>query len=186
MDIKLITLMLTHSLSISYYNLIKTELKYVRIINPKISVDEARQIAFWITYYAKKYQLDPEVAFCMARAESHFRVDADSGVAGGILQVNYYYWDVDKHKLLNDLKYSIKEGIKVIKYTFDLVDKLSNNPDATPLYKYLLVYHGGPRRFYARRLTRRERIYIKNVYRCLDWIDYSFSNEKLNSRRWER
>ena len=157
------------------YNSIKENIiKYILIINPKVSYSQANEMARAFIYYSKKYQIGWEILVCIAKAESHFNIQADSGVAAGIMQVNYRFWNIDKNKLKKNIWYSINVGAYIVKETFNLVDRIYNKycPNCEiPLYKYFLVYHGGTRRVFAKKLTRRERIYIRNIYNCLDYFD---------------
>jgi len=162
--------------------LLKEFQEYICKIN-KDSCKYSYNIAFYTIVYSKIYKVDPLISFCVMKAESHFDVDADSGTAAGLMQVNYRYWNIEKEKLISNIQYSIKTGVKVLRYTIDLVDKMAGveKADEVPLWKVFVVYHGGPRRFYTWKLNRVERIYIKNIYRCLDYFDkkyYKYTMQK--------
>ena len=151
--------------------------KYIMKINKKNKKDIAFDIAYYTVAYSKLFGIDAEISLCVMKAESSFNIQADSGIAGGLLQVNYRFWSVDKEKLVRDIQYSIYFGVKVLRYTFELGDKLSIVPENVPLYRYFLLYHGGVKRFFARKFTLKEKRYIRNIRNCLDYFERKYFDE---------
>jgi len=155
-------------------NIINSMANYIMKVNKNIDKTKAYQMSKIFLDVSKKHEIEWIILVCISKAESHFKINSDSGTAAGLMQVNYNFWNVNRQKLKNNIYYSIDIGAFILKETFKLVDKIYQKyyPDyEVPFYKYLLVYHGGTKRVFAKKFTKKEKIYIKNVYTCFDYFD---------------
>jgi soluble lytic murein transglycosylase-like protein len=99
--------------------------------NPRINDDYSKNIARFIFKNSMKYNIDPKLFAAILMQESTYKLAAKNCKKSrctdyGISQIHkstVKNYNFDKHKLLNDLEYSIEAGFKVLS---DFKEKYGN------------------------------------------------------------